>query len=182
MKLEIVIDGRSQTLEITDELRDGSAGGFVYGEARASADVREVEPGVYSVLIAGRNYEVKIEPGPAAVVGQARSGAGESASDCFASVRGRRYAIHVNDPRRLAHRKASIESVGRQRVTSPMPGKIVRVLVREGDTVTAGQGIVVVEAMKMQNEIRSPKDGLVVALHVDEGSAVAGGDTLAEVE
>lgn len=180
MKLEIVIDGLGHTLEISDELRDSGAGEFIYDAARASADVREVEPGVYSILIAGRSYEVKIEPG--SVLDQAGNGTAETASDCLAGVGGRRYAVRIRDPRRLSRGSTSTASEGRQRVTSPMPGKVVRVLAREGDMVTAGQGLVVVEAMKMQNEIRSPKDGLVVTLRVAEGSAVAGGETLAEVE
>ena len=179
MKLAIVIDGLDHTLEVSDELRDSGAGEFIYDAARASADVREVEPGVYSILIAGRSYEVKIDTGPAATLGR---GTAENAPDCFAGVGGRRYAIQIRDPRRLVRGSAYMASAGRQRMTSPMPGKVVRVLAREGDTVTAGQGLLVVEAMKMQNEIRSPKDGRVVALHVAEGSAVAGGETLAEVE
>jgi biotin carboxyl carrier protein len=63
-----------------------------------------------------------------------------------------------------------------------MPGKIVRVLVQAGDEVAAGQGVVVVEAMKMQNEIRSPKAGRVIAVRAVEGATVAAGEALAEVE
>ncbi len=152
MKLEILIDGRSRTLDL-DETEQSAA--------------REVEPGVYSILIGERSYEVKIEPG----------------ADCYyAAVNGRRYAIQVRDPRRLSRSRGAVEAAGRQKVASPMPGKVIRVLVAEGDQVAAGQGLVVVEAMKMQNEIRSPKAGRVVALRVSEGAAVSGGETLAEVE
>jgi len=66
-------------------------------------------------------------------------------------------------------------------VTAPMPGKIVRVLVKAGETVEAGQGILVVEAMKMQNEVRSPKSGTVERLLVSENQAVGAGDVLAVV-
>ncbi len=62
-----------------------------------------------------------------------------------------------------------------------MPGKIVRVLVKAGETVEAGQGILVVEAMKMQNEVRSPKSGTVERLLVSENQSVAAGDVLAVV-
>ena len=63
-----------------------------------------------------------------------------------------------------------------------MPGRVVRLLVAEGERVETGQGIVVVEAMKMQNEMKAPKSGRVVSLAVKEGDAVAAGETLAEVE
>ena len=63
-----------------------------------------------------------------------------------------------------------------------MPGKIVRVLVSEGDAVEAGQGVIVVEAMKMQNEVRSPKAGVVVKVAVAEGATVFAGEVLAIVE
>ncbi|HZV60180.1 MAG TPA: biotin/lipoyl-containing protein, partial [Candidatus Eremiobacteraceae bacterium] len=70
---------------------------------------------------------------------------------------------------------------GRQQITAPMPGKIVRVLVKEGEQVEVGQGLLVVEAMKMQNEIRSPKNGKVERVHVKEGQTVNSGEILAWV-
>ena len=70
---------------------------------------------------------------------------------------------------------------GPQRIDAPMPGKIVRVLVKEGDTVTEGQGLVVVEAMKMENELESPKAGVVRELHAQEGQPVEAGAKLAVV-
>jgi biotin carboxyl carrier protein len=71
---------------------------------------------------------------------------------------------------------------GRQAIASPMPGKVVKVLVAEGDAVKQGQGLVVVEAMKMENELRSPKDGRVVELHAREGQAVEANTKLCVVE
>jgi biotin carboxyl carrier protein len=65
---------------------------------------------------------------------------------------------------------------------SPMPGKVIRLLVNVGDEVEAGQGLVVVEAMKMQNEIRSPKKGKVERVLVSEGQNVNAGEALAWVE
>jgi biotin carboxyl carrier protein len=75
--------------------------------------------------------------------------------------------------------KFSLE--GPQRVDAPMPGKIVRVLVKEGDAVEEGQGLVVVEAMKMENELKSPKAGVVRELHAQEGQPVEAGAKLAVV-
>ena len=85
----------------------------------------------------------------------------------------------IGDPRQWRrYRGVMAEAQGRQRLTAPMPGKVVRLLVAAGDAVEAGQGIVVVEAMKMQNEVRSPKSGTVEALLVTEGEAVDAGETL----
>jgi len=70
----------------------------------------------------------------------------------------------------------------RQRISSPMPGRVVRLLAGEGEAVEAGQGVIVVEAMKMQNEMKAPKSGKLVLLAVNEGDAVGAGETLAEVE
>ena len=67
-------------------------------------------------------------------------------------------------------------------MTAPMPGKIVRLLVAEGQTVEAGQGLLVVEAMKMQNEMKAPKAGHVVSLTAREGATVAAGEVLAAIE
>ncbi len=73
---------------------------------------------------------------------------------------------------------ARSEVEGRQQVTAPMPGKVIRILVQAGDRVEAGQGLLVVEAMKMQNEIRSPKSGIMERLHVKEGQPVNAGEVL----
>jgi biotin carboxyl carrier protein len=74
-----------------------------------------------------------------------------------------------------------LEAQGRQQIVAPMPGKVVRVLVSAGDEVAAGQGLLVVEAMKMQNEIRSPKQGKVERFEVQEGQAVNAGEVLCVV-
>jgi biotin carboxyl carrier protein len=87
------------------------------------------------------------------------------------------------DPRAWRGRKqGAIEVEGRQEILAPMPGKIVRVLVAVGESVEAGQGLLVVEAMKMQNEIRSPKNGKVERLLAKEGQAVNAGEVLAWVD
>lgn len=149
MKLEIRIDNHPLDLD------------------PSSADAIEVEPGIYSILLDGHSYEVKLEP---------------SEDGVYATVDGHRYQVQVRDPRRLPRARAALSTAGRQKISSPMPGKVVRVLVGEGDDVAAGQGLLVVEAMKMQNEIRSPKAGRIVSLRATEGAAVSGGETLAEVE
>ena len=74
-----------------------------------------------------------------------------------------------------------MEAEGSQSVIAPMPGKVVRLLVKAGEAVEAGKGILVVEAMKMQNEVRSPKSGKIERLLVSEGQAVSAGEVLAVV-
>jgi biotin carboxyl carrier protein len=93
-----------------------------------------------------------------------------------------RYSAEIRDPRSLRGRTRQIDNHGPQKLTAPMPGKIVRVLVHVGAEVEAGAGVLVVEAMKMQNEIKSPKKGKVQKILVGEGAAVNAGDVLAIVE
>ena len=125
-------------------------------------------PNVLSILIEGKAYEVKRE----------RIGA-----DLHLWVGSHRYSAELRDPRSYRSRReaASLEG-GPRRLTAPMPGKVVRVLVGEKENVNLGQGVIVVEAMKMQNEIKSPKKGIVQKLAVAVGAAVNAGDVLAIVE
>jgi biotin carboxyl carrier protein len=92
------------------------------------------------------------------------------------------FNVEVHDPRGLRSRGRAGDEHGIKRLTAPMPGKVVRVLVEQGAQVEAGAGIMVVEAMKMQNEVRSPKKGVVQKLMVSQGEAVNAGDVLAIVE
>jgi len=99
-------------------------------------------------------------------------------------VRGSTYALEIVDERRLRTRRAAGKFTleGRQTLTAPVPGTVVKVLVKVGDEVAEGQALVVLEAMQMQSEERSPKDGRVVELHVVEGQALERGARLAAVE
>jgi biotin carboxyl carrier protein len=126
-------------------------------------DVREVEPGVYSVILDGRSIEVR------AVL---------SAHGSNLVVDGRRFTAEPFDPRNASPRSKAAIGAGRQKISAPMPGKVIRVLVRRGDVVDAGQGLVVVEAMKMQNEMKAPRPGRVAEVRVRDGETVASGDTL----
>ena len=166
MKLSITLNGGAEDqIEILSpaplcRFRLGS------GPERA-AQIEIPEPGVYSVLLDGLSYEARVEERPGMLV---------VVSD------GYRFEIDVRDPRRLRRGGAGRGADGVQTISAPMPGKVVRVLVSAGDTVEAGQGLLVVEAMKMQNEIKSPKKGVVRKLVAAEGAAVNAGDVLAVVE
>ncbi len=85
-------------------------------------------------------------------------------------------------PDHFAAARAPKTITGPKKLTAPMPGKVVRILVSEGAEIEAGAGILVVEAMKMQNEVKSPKKGIVQKITVREGAAVNSGDVLAIVE
>jgi biotin carboxyl carrier protein len=169
MSVHVSIDGNLLELELS---RDGDACRFRLSHGPEErpwriASLVQAAPGVYSVLLDGRSYDVRVEPGP---------------ERSFVSVQGRRFAVEVEDPREPRGRIAGPTGEGRQNVSAPMPGKIVRVLVAPGDAVEAGQGLVVVEAMKMQNEMKAPRAGRVVALSAREGGAVSAGEVLAIIE
>jgi len=98
-------------------------------------------------------------------------------------VRGRAYDCSVQDPRSLRSRKrAGLAEAGEHKLAAAMPGKVIRLLAGEGDKLTAEQGILVIEAMKMQNEVRSPKDGQLKKLLVRVGTNVVAGEVLAIIE
>ncbi|MGD1212044.1 MAG: biotin/lipoyl-containing protein [Candidatus Acidiferrales bacterium] len=167
MKLEIEFGGKARRVEIEGDPARGRQIRCTIDGRTIEADAAEVAPGIYSILIGGTSLEARVE---------AHGGA------LRVVVAGREYAAAVRDPRQWRRsRGAALEAEGRQHVTAPMPGKIVRVLVKAGEAVEAGQGILVVEAMKMQNEVRSPKSGTVERLLVSENQAVGAGDVLAIV-
>jgi biotin carboxyl carrier protein len=136
------------------------------GGAESCADVAVPEPGVYSVLIDGRAYEARIEEAPEALV---------------VIVDGRRFEMAVRDPRRFTRKTAGAGAGGVHTVAAPMPGKVVRLLAQAGDDVEAGQGLLVVEAMKMQNELKAPRAGRVLSMTAAEGATVSAGDALATI-
>jgi biotin carboxyl carrier protein len=157
MKLNLTIDGREEHFELTP-------GKFRLGDAPArEVNVETPQPGVYSVLLDGRSYDARIDNGAVIVCGH-------------------RFEIEVRDPRRYSRQLAAGAHGGVQRVAAPMPGKVVRVLVSVGDLVEAGQGIVVVEAMKMQNEMKAARAGKIASISVQAGSTVTAGEVLASIE
>lgn len=123
---------------------------------------------VLSILIDGKAYEIKRET---------------TAADTHLWVGSVRYLAELRDPRSLRGRKgAGADDKGPKKILAPMPGKVVRMLVDQGQPVEAGQSILVVEAMKMQNEIKSPKKGMLQKIVAIEGGNVNAGDVLAIVE
>ena len=112
-----------------------------------------------------------------------RSARGSPGESFEVVLRGRNYDVAIIDPKRLRSTQSSgAHHSGAAEIISPMPGKIVRVLVEVGAKVAAGAGVVVVEAMKMQNEMKAPKAGVVVSINTEEGATVNAGDVLAVIE
>jgi biotin carboxyl carrier protein len=166
MKFEVKLTGPSGKRLTTVELeRDGERWRVSLDGKVVNADAVEIDSNTLSLLIDGRSYEVLVTPTPDGAL-KLQTGQHE-------------FTAEVVDPRAWRGRThGALEVEGRQHVVAPMPGKVVRVLVQDGDTVEAGQGILVVEAMKMQNEIRSPKGGMVERLNVKEGQPVNAGEVL----
>jgi biotin carboxyl carrier protein len=129
----------------------------------ADGDIVETEPGVYSVLVNGEAYEVRV-------------------AGAEITVNGRQFGFEIDDPRQWKPSVGAAGATGRASITAPMPGRVVRVLVAIGDEVETGQGIVVVEAMKMQNELRAPRVGRVTAIQAKENDSVNAGAVLAIIE
>ncbi len=140
--------------------------------------------------IGGRSYELEIsEPGSEAYLikdaGQiCEAFVSKTDGDKFqVSIAGNELEITVSDPKRLRTRGTSAgDHDGIAEIRTAMPGKVVRVLVSIGDTVEKDDGVIVVEAMKMQNELKSPKNGTVREIHFEEGSTVSAGDILISIE
>ena len=163
MTYDIAIDGKHYRLEL--EQADGRWICRLDGRA-VEVDAVLARRDVLSLRIGNQAYEVKCE----------RVG-----NDTHIWVGSMRYAAEVRDPRSLRGRVRAADEHGPKKLTAPMPGKVVRVLVAAGETVELGQGLVVVEAMKMQNEIRAPKGGVVERLTVREGQAVSAGEAIAVI-
>jgi pyruvate carboxylase subunit B len=154
---EVVVNGESVSFDGTDTV----------------ARVSEVEgTPVRLVTIADAVHRVIARPG-------ARRG------EYTVRLNGYRYAVDALDERARTIRRlsaASATAAGPARLVAPMPGLIVRVNVRRGDEVRAGQGLVVMEAMKMENELRAPADGRVKDVRVAPGTAVEKGAVLIDME
>ena len=165
MKLDLTVNGREDSIEI---LASEPACRFrIGGGAERAADIECPQHGVFSVLLDGVSYDAYVEDTPAGTM--------------VVVIDGRRFEIEARDPRRWSRKSGGRRGDEVQSILSPMPGKVVRVLVSAGDTVEAGQGIVVVEAMKMQNELKASRPGAILTLPAKEGATVTAGELLATI-
>ena len=130
-------------------------------------NVRKVQTGVYSVIHEGRSVDARV----------VSNGDGYTVE-----IGGQRFEIALEDPRKTRRKSGAALTQGRQTMNASMPGKVVRVLVTEGEEVAFGQAIIVVEAMKMQNEMKATKAGRVNKIHVAAGATVSAGQPLLVIE
>jgi biotin carboxyl carrier protein len=164
MKYTAVVAGKSIGIEF--EAKNGTVEARI-GNRQYKLESSNVEPGVYWFNLENQSIEVRVTP----------------AGDSFTvSIGGHSLPVEIVDARNALKKAAHRGHEGMVEVRAPMPGKVVRVLVAEGAEVNANQGLLVMEAMKMQNEIKSPKKGVVRRLGVKEGVAVNSGDLLASIE
>jgi biotin carboxyl carrier protein len=164
MKYTAIIDGEQVDIELVQK---GNLIETEIGGRRYVLEAKAVQPGVYWLNWNNQSMELAVTP---------------NSDGYMVSLAARQVRVEILDPRTVLRRAARHDHAGTVEIRAPMPGKIVRVLVAEGAEVQANQGVVVMEAMKMQNEIRSPKQGTVRRLHVTESGVVNSGDVLAIVE
>jgi biotin carboxyl carrier protein len=168
MKLVIEINGQNHALDLqrNDERVIAEVGGRHY-----ELTVREPERGVYLLFADYRVYECRVDS------------IGAQQDTASVHVGSNSYELRLSDPKRLRSAQSSgAHAGGRAKVVASMPGKVVRVLVERDAVVEAGDGLVVIEAMKMQNEMKAPKSGIVVELHAAAGATVNAGDVLVVIE
>ena len=167
MTVWVEIEGRRRRVELPSS-ETGSAVTIIVDGKPTVADVRVLRDGVLSLLIDGRQFQCVLQ----------HDAAGDSVM-----VAGRRFSFSIADPRSLAEQMGvTAGSDGSKAVKAPMSGRVVRVLAAAGDQVEKERGLVVIEAMKMQNELKSPKAGRVLRVSVAVGDTVAAGDVLVIVE
>jgi biotin carboxyl carrier protein len=176
LKLRIDLDGEEYSLDLqrngaTSEYRLGvqqtGRGRQGIRSSSGTASVIEVMPGVFSVLLSHQSFTIDVVAD------------GENVE---VWTRDQRHVVSIADARDRASNKKKVSAAGPMELRALMPGKVIKVLVQAGAAVETGQGLMVVEAMKMQNEMKSPKKGIVSRIHALEGSTVVAGEALIVVE
>ncbi|MFN7926470.1 MAG: biotin/lipoyl-containing protein [Blastocatellia bacterium] len=166
MKLHLTIQKKTIAAEYRQQTAKAT---LTLADQTHEAQFVETQPGLFTVILGGKVFYCALEKTP--------SGATE------VIVNGQRIPVTIEDPKRLRHGAgAEGQAGGSATLTAPMPGKVVRLLAAVGDEVAEGQGVLVVEAMKMQNEVQAPRAGKVAVLNVIEGQTVNAGESLAVIE
>jgi biotin carboxyl carrier protein len=170
-RFEVDINGRTRTITIE---RDGAQFLVQVDGRTRRVDAVRLDASTLSLLVDAESWTIGVTDAP-------------DTGEQLVSVGGVTLRATLNGRRGRFGRRGHGAPDGRgtagpQRITAPMPGKVVRVLIKPGDAVTARQAVIVVEAMKMENELRSPKDGVVAEVRVAEGTSVDAGSLLAVIE
>lgn len=168
MKLQAEVDNDNHEIEI---IRDGRRVVANVNGRKYDLDVSEPEADGFLIKNGGRVYEAMV------------SGSNEEAGSLAVSVLNHQFNVRLWDPKRLRGSSADGAAMeGIADIRSAMPGKIVRILTQVGSQVEKGEGIIVVEAMKMQNELKAPKAGQVKEIRVALDATVSSGDVLVVIE
>jgi biotin carboxyl carrier protein len=162
--VNLVLTCGSRTHRVT-VTRENGRYRVTIGDRVWDVDGRLTAQGIFSLLIDGVSHVADVE---------------DHAGTCVVDVGGETYSIEVEEQTRyiIRTRGGAAGGAGAQTLKAPLPGKITHVGVRAGDTVTAGQGLVVIEAMKMENELKATAAGTVREVRVVAGQAVNAGDVL----
>lgn len=161
MKFDAIVGaGKKISVERLDDRR------YLVGDRERNVDVEVIEPGVYSLIVDGESYEVSVR---------------EEKKGFVVEVGPHAIPVKLQDPSQ-SQSAGSAGVEGEATVTSPMPGRVVGIKVEIGQAVKEGEGVVLVEAMKMENELHAPKDGKVKQIAVKVGDAVEAGQDLVVIE
>lgn len=168
--MKLIAETNDQTHEIEVKRVDDKVFADIDGR-KYELEASEPEPNVYLFKHDGKVFQIFVSPQ-------------QKPNEPFAVNAGNHdFDVKIIDPKRLrGTNSASDQANGAAEIKTAMPGKLVRVLVEEGAEVKKGDGVLVVEAMKMQNEMKSPKDGIIKEIRFAEGSTVNAGDVLAVIE
>lgn len=175
MKFIATIDGEEKEVHVDNHGADDGFYTMKIGERSFHVDAQLMKSNLVSLLINNTSYDVDVE----------KLSKEPLDGRMAVRVRGRVVRLDMLDERRQKMKDAQQSAFavgGKAIVESPMPGKIVKILVGEGEEVTQGQGVIVVEAMKMENELKAPKDGVVAEVRAKEGETIEGGAPLVLIE
>ncbi|MCA1588788.1 MAG: hypothetical protein LC730_01015 [Acidobacteria bacterium] len=165
MRLIADVSGAKHNVEIH---QDGARLTAMIDGRVLELEASSLEAGVYVFKVGGKVFEVFVRP------------AAEQGKTSAVAIGGRELKIVLTDPKRLrGSRVDSQEADGLAEIRTAMPGKVVRINKRAGDPVETGEAVIVIEAMKMQNELKSPKAGVVQIIRVKADDTVSAGDVLA---
>jgi len=161
------IDGKEHRIEI--EKNENNFYSIIIGDKKYKFDAVHSEHSLYSLILNGKSYEIDLD---------GKDGV------CSILIKGEHYVVNVINEKKKGLRTKSREHTieGKQFIITEMPGKVVKILVQKGNEVKLNQGLVVIEAMKMENELKSPKNGKVIEINIKEGETVEGGTALMLIE
>ena len=168
MKLQAELNNETHEIEVK---RDGDKVFARVDDREYELEASEVEPNVYLLKNENKIYEIFVAPQTTKM------------RLIKVKIKNQEFEINLIDPKRLRGASAANEhGDGIAEIKTAMPGKLVRVLTKVGAEIKKGESVLVVEAMKMQNEMKSPKDGIVKEIRFEEGATVNAGDVLAIIE